>query len=86
MADAQPYTQSPVLEMSMAIICGAINFFLPGIGTITAGVIGAEKTIGRGIAQLLLALIVVGWIWAQVTSIQLLINASWQQKQQAPTA
>lgn len=70
-----PYPQSPVLEMPMAIVVLVVNLVLPGIGTIIAGVVGQQKMIGRGIAQFLLTIIVVGWIWALVTSIQCLSNA-----------
>ena len=72
---AVPYPQSPVLTMGMAVVVLVVNLFLPGIGTLIAGVSGQQPLIGRGIAQLLLALIVVGWVWALVTSIQCLSNA-----------
>lgn len=73
---AQPYPQSPVLEMPIAIVVFVVNFVFPGIGTLVAGVVGKHPMIGRGIAQLLLSLIIVGWIWALVTSIQCLTNAN----------
>lgn len=71
-----PYPQSPVLDMTMAIVVLAVNLFFPGIGTIIAGIVGKQKLIGRGIAQLLLSLVFVGWIWALITSIQCLSNAN----------
>lgn len=76
-----PYPQSPVLDKTMAMVCLAINVFVPGVGTIAGGVLGEKPLIGRGIAQLLLALIVVGWIWAIVTGVQMLSNAVWKEKQ-----
>ncbi len=78
---AQPYPQTPVLDMGIAAVCLVVNIIIPGIGTIIAGIVGAERTIGRGIAQLLLSIIIVGWIWGLVTGIQLMINASWKAQQ-----
>lgn len=71
-----PYPQMPTLEVPMAIVVLVVNLFFPGIGTIVAGVLGNMKLIGRGIAQLLLALIFVGWVWALVSSIQAISNAN----------
>lgn len=76
-ASPAPYPQSPVLTTDRALICLVVNIFVPGIGTIVAGVLGEKPLIGRGIAQLLLSLIIVGWIWAIVTGVQLLQNAKW---------
>jgi hypothetical protein len=60
-----------------AIIVLVVNLFFPGIGTIVAGVLGKQKLIGRGVAQFLLVFAFgAGWVWALVTSIQVLINAS----------
>ena len=78
-ASPPPYPQSPVLTMDRALICLVVNIFVPGIGTIIAGVLGEKPLIGRGIAQLLLSIILVGWIWAIVTGVQLLQNAKWQE-------
>lgn len=79
-ADAPPYPQSPVLDTTHALLCLGLNVFLPGIGTIAAGVLGQQPLIGRGVAQLLLSLILVGWIWAIVTGVQLLHNAVWRER------
>ncbi len=76
-ASSPPYPDTPVVAMDKALIALVINIFVPGIGTIVAGVIGEKPMIGRGIAQLVLAIIIVGWIWAIVTGIQLLQNAKW---------
>lgn len=70
------YPQSPVLDMPIALVVLVVNLVFPGIGTIVAGVVGKHKMIGRGIAQLLLSIIFIGWIWALVTSIQCLTNAN----------
>lgn len=74
-----PYPKAPVIEKSNALLCLILNVLLPGIGTIAGGVMGNMKLIGRGIAQLLLAFLVVGWIWAVVTGIQMLQNATWKE-------
>jgi hypothetical protein len=75
-----PYPQVPVLDSTQAIICLVINIFVPGIGTIVGGVMGQKPLIGRGIAQLLLSIIIVGWVWGIVTGVQLLQNATWKEK------
>lgn len=75
-----PYEQVPVLEKTMAVVCLVINLFVPGIGTIVAGVLGSKPMIGRGIAQLVLAIILVGWIWGIVTGVQLISNSTWAEK------
>jgi hypothetical protein len=78
--DVPPYPQTPVLETPMAAVVLIANLPIPGLGTLIAGIIGHQKLIGRAVAQLLLAFIVVGWIWAVVTGVQALINASWGNK------
>ncbi|HUR69725.1 MAG TPA: hypothetical protein VM370_10820 [Candidatus Thermoplasmatota archaeon] len=82
-AGSPPYPQSPIVEKSNAILCLVINVFLPGIGTIVGGVMGNKPLIGRGIAQLLLSLIIVGWVWALVTGVQMLQNATWNESPMA---
>lgn len=81
-----PYPQSPVVGKSEALLCLVINIIAPGIGTIAGGVLGHQRLIGRGIAQLLLAFILVGWIWAVVTGIQMVHNATWRETSAAPAA
>jgi len=81
----EPYPQSPVLEKTMAILMLIVNVIVPGVGTIAGGVLGEKPQIGKGIAQLLLSLIIVGWVWALVTSIQMLQNAVWAEKHGVPT-
>lgn len=79
-ATSPPYPQVPVLDSTRAILCLLINVFAPGIGTIAAGVMGQKPLIGRGVAQLLLSIVLVGWVWGIVTGVQLLQNATWQEK------
>ena len=72
-----PYPQSPTLEMPIALVVLVANLFIPGLGTIIAGVVGQKKMIGRGVGQFLLIIVfLAGWVWALVTSIQCLTNAS----------
>lgn len=85
-ATQPPYPQSPVVEQNIAIVTLVVNIFVPGIGTIIAGVVGNKPMIGRGIAQLILSLIIVGWIWGIVTGVQVLQNASWADKNRATAA
>ena len=76
MANPAPYPNLPVLEPNMALVALIVNVFVPGIGTIIAGSIGNKPMIGKGIAQFLLAIIFVGWVWGIVTGVQLMKNAS----------
>lgn len=75
-----PYPQTPVLETSMAAVVLIANILIPGLGTLIAGIVGHQKLIGRAVAQFLLAIVIVGWIWGVVTGVQALINASWGSK------
>ena len=77
--DVPPFPQSPVIEKTNALLCLVINVFVPGLGTIAGGAMGARPLIGRGIAQFLLTLVVVGWIWGIVTGVQMLRNAAWKE-------
>lgn len=81
-----PYPKLPTLEKNMAILCLVLNVVFPGIGTIVAGVLSGQKLIGRGIAQLILALIIVGWIWAIIDGIRLLQNSVAAEKRPAMPA
>lgn len=75
-APTVPYPQSPVLDMPIAVVVLVANLLIPGAGTLVAGIVGQQKMIGRAIGQfLLIPIILVGWVWALVTSIQCLTNA-----------
>lgn len=78
--ESPPYPQAPIVKREEALIVLLINLFVPGVGTIAAGIMGDKPLIGRGIAQLVLALIIVGWIWALITSLQTLQNSTWADK------
>lgn len=81
-----PYPQVPTLAIGPAVACLVVNVILPGLGTLIAGIIGQRPLVGRAVAQFLLAIILVGWIWGVVTGVQLLTNANWAEKTGAPTA
>lgn len=83
---APPYPQTPVLDMGVAVVVLVANIAIPGVGTIVAGVVGHKPLVGRAVAQLLLALVIVGWVWGVVTGVQALTNASWGSKDPAPKA
>lgn len=84
MAGNRPYPRAPLVDTVIAVICLVVNAaFIPGLGTIIGAIVAGERGVGKGIAQLLLAIIIIGWIWAIVTGVQMLVNASWQDKQSA---
>ena len=85
-SSVQPYPQTPVLETPIAAIVLVANIILPGAGTLTAGIVGQQRLIGRAVAQLLLAIVIVGYVWGIITGIQALTNASWGAKNKAPAA
>ena len=80
-AASAPYPQMPVLDIGIAAAVMVVNLLLPGIGTLIAGIVGKRKLIGRGIAQLLLAIIIVGYVWSIVSGVQALVNANWGKEQ-----
>lgn len=79
-AGSPPYPDAPVVDKNMALVTLLVNIFVPGVGTIIAGVLGNKPMIGKGIAQLILSIIIVGWIWAIVTGVQVLQNATWAER------
>lgn len=82
-AGGQPYPQTPVLETPMAAVVLIVNILVPGLGTLIAGILAHQKLIGRAVAQFLLAIVIVGYVWAIITGVQALINASWGNKNPA---
>lgn len=84
MADAHPpYPQTPVLDTGTAVAVLIVNVLIAGLGTLIGGIVGSKPMIGRAIAQFLLSIILIGWIWGIVTGVQALTNAGWQNKQPA---
>ena len=79
-----PHPQTAVVDKGVAIAMLIVNIVIPGLGTIIADVLarGPNKMIGRGIAQFVLSIIIVGWVWAIVTGVQLIKNAMWLEDQQ----
>jgi len=75
-----PYPQTPVLETGMAAVVLIVNVIVPGLGTLIGGIIAHQKLIGRAVAQFLLAIVIVGYVWGIITGVQALINASWGNK------
>ena len=61
--------QVPLLERKVAGIVLVVNLLLPGVGTFVAGRVGKQPMHWKALLQLLLAPIVLGWVWALQTSI-----------------
>jgi hypothetical protein len=57
----------PSLNPALAVILLVVNIFLPGLGTMILGCLNNEcnwNHIVVGLLQLLLAGLIVGWIWS----------------------
>jgi hypothetical protein len=67
----------PSLQTGLALAVLILNIFLPGIGTMVMGMNSSNGAswICIGIFQLLLAFMVIGWIWAVITGIICLSKA-----------
>ena len=68
-SEANPYVPAP----GVAIVILCLDVFLPGVGTITAAYYDPSgcncKTITCGIFQMLLAIVIVGWIWSIIQGV-----------------
>ena len=65
----------PVLSTPAAILILLLNIFFPGVGTMVIGCISGTEVAGwicMGLLQLLLAFIIIGWIWAIFTGVMIL--------------
>lgn len=62
-------------EGIIAIVCGIINIFFSGIGTIVAGALGGDTTdILIGVIQLVCIIIIIGWVWSIVWGVLMIIK------------
>ena len=62
-------TDVPKLNGIWPYLCLILNIFIPGIGTMIAGCLGdpnswSKTQIVVGLFQMLLAVYIIGWIWA----------------------
>lgn len=65
----------PILSTPVAILILLLNIFFPGVGTMVIGCVSGINVGGWlcvGLLQLLLAFIIIGWIWAIFTGIMIL--------------
>ncbi|MFA5945017.1 MAG: hypothetical protein WC876_11205 [Candidatus Thermoplasmatota archaeon] len=70
------YPDYPVIEQTPAILCLIVNvILLPGVGTIIAGYVGKRSLLVKGILQLVLTIVLVGWIWAIVSAVKIMKNS-----------
>jgi hypothetical protein len=67
----------PSVSKGLAVLILILNIFLPGVGTIVLGCHSNEPAyfILIGLAQMLLAWVIFGWIWSIMTAIQVLTLA-----------
>lgn len=69
----------PVLSKTIAIIILVINILFPGIGTMLLSCIGGQFKIEHiyvGLAQFLLAICVIGWIWSILWGVLLIMKST----------
>ena len=61
----------PKISIGAAITILVINIFFPGVGTVIMGCMSNNSCtwICIGLCQLLLAFIIVGWVWAIITGV-----------------
>jgi hypothetical protein len=77
-----PHPAYPVLEQTPALICTIVNIaLLPGIGTLIAGAMGGKSFYLRGILQLLLTPVIIGYVWSLMSAIRIMGNANWARRQ-----
>ena len=80
---APPHPGYPVLEQTPAILCVIVNVaVLPGIGTLIAGSMGGKSFIVRGVLQLLLTPLLIGYVWSVMSAIRIMGNANWARRRQ----
>ncbi len=74
-SDTIAVNQYPILSTSIAIVILLVNVFFPGIGTMIIGCVSGQNVglwICIGLLQILLAWIIIGWVWAIFTGIMIL--------------
>ncbi len=80
----EPYPSHPVIERPASVLVLVYNLFVPGSGTAAAALFTDRRALGVGIIQLVLCVLVftyvIAWIWALVSSILILANSAWQQR------
>lgn len=56
----------PKVDEPFPIVCFILNIVFPGFGTILCGIVGGMhmKSIIYGILQMVLASVLIGWIWS----------------------
>ena len=71
----------PLLNQNNAMIVFLINFIAPGLGTALLMCFSNEVMkvkwfyVGLGVLQMILASFIIGWIWAAITSIQIVAKS-----------
>lgn len=69
----------PVTSKVIAIILLVLNIFFPGVGTLIMACVGGQfmcEHIICGVLQILLAFIIIGWVWSIVWGVFLLLRAN----------
>lgn len=69
------HSKIPIISTSCAVILLIVNIFLPGWGTVALMCFSHHHKIYFlliGLLQFLLTCIIIGWVWAIITSVQVI--------------
>lgn len=69
----------PTLNKVMAIIILILNIFFPGIGTMCLACVGGSFQVEHlivGLVQLLLAALIIGWVWSILWGVLVVLKSS----------
>ena len=70
----------PTLEGIWPFVCLALNFFIPGTGTVLCGCLAdpnawSKMHMGIGVTQMLTSFYIIGWVWSIYWGILIVMKA-----------